>query len=251
MSRPKTIQINIVKSQITQSRELSLDCHTFFRPFLDRFLGKSMPLCFQPLLRRSVTLLIIGVMSCPLMGCLPDEQKQPQEQPQATPLTSSPNSSPSETAKPTATPTTTTNPVREDLAQFLPIGGRLTISNDTVKGEVIDLEVAKTPEQQSKGLMYRPALAPNRGMLFAFPPGQVVAFWMKNVPVDLDMVFVAQGKIVAISTAVPCVMEPCALYPSDKGITADQVIELRAGRARELGLKIGDPLTVELLAPLQ
>ena len=218
-----------------------------------------MSLCLQPLLRRSVTLLIIGVMSCPLAGCLPDAQQQPQTQaqpqaqPQTSPLTNSSNSS-SEAAKPTATPTntiTTTNPVREDLAQFLPIGGRLTISNDTVKGEVIDLEVAKTPEQQSKGLMYRPALAPNRGMLFAFPPGQVVAFWMKNVPVDLDMVFVSQGKIVGISTAVPCVMEPCALYPSDKGIAADQVIELRAGRARELGLKTGDPLTVELLTPLQ
>ncbi len=240
----KTTQINMSKSHITQSRGSSPDCHILFRHW--------------------VLLVVIGIMSYSLTGCLPDPQKQAQS-PSST-LNNSLNSSVGNSAaKPTDQPTNrpdkitqaeptaspTANPVRQDLAQFLPIGARFTVNNSTVKDTVIELEVAQTPAQQTKGLMYRPALAPNRGMLFAFPPGQVVAFWMKNVPVDLDMMFISGGKIVAISTAVPCVMEPCALYPSNQGIAVDQVIELRAGRARELGLTEGDSVMVELLNPPQ
>ncbi|MEI6426889.1 MAG: DUF192 domain-containing protein [Pseudanabaena sp. ELA607] len=224
MSKSKTIPSNIIKSHITQTKGLSLDRHIFFRRWL--------------------ALLLIAAIAYPLGGCLPEDKKQDQmqAQPQITPSVT-----PSSTINAKPTSATLTNPVRLDLAQFLPVGARVTVSNDTVKDLVLDLEVARTPEQQSKGLMYRPALAANRGMLFSFSPAQVVAFWMKNVPVDLDMIFLSQGKIVAIATAIPCVAEPCALYPSNQGIAVDQVIELRAGRARELGLKEGDSLTVELL----
>jgi len=112
-------------------------------------------------------------------------------------------------------------------------------------GRVINLEVTRTISEQSKGLMFRNTLPDDRGMLFNFDPPQSVSFWMQNVPVPLDMVFIYQSKIVAIaSSAAPCKANPCAIYPSSPVFT-DLVIELRSGLAKEIGLKLGDLVTVE------
>ena len=125
------------------------------------------------------------------------------------------------------------------LGQQLPISAVATIAD----GTQIELEVARTPQQQAMGLMYRPALPDNRGMLFNFPSAQPVSFWMKNVPVALDMVFLRKGVVQYIETsAPPCTKEPCPTYGPRTLI--DQVIELRSGRATELGLKKGDEVTI-------
>ncbi|AFZ03870.1 DUF192 domain-containing protein [Calothrix sp. PCC 6303] len=134
----------------------------------------------------------------------------------------------------TTSPTTVSSPAIK--GQQLPITAVAILP----KGDKIQLEVAKTTPQQAMGLMYRPALPDNRGMLFPFNPPQAVSFWMKNVPVALDMVFVRDGVVQYIqASAAPCPKEPCPNYgPGNKLI--DQVIELRSGRAAELGLKVGD-----------
>ncbi|MDM9382833.1 DUF192 domain-containing protein [Chlorogloeopsis sp. ULAP01] len=135
-------------------------------------------------------------------------------------------------------------PLLTKSGQQLPISARATVPN----GTIIDLEVAQTPEQQAMGLMYRPALPQNRGMLFKFSSPQPVSFWMKNVPVSLDMVFLRQGKIQKIIAAVPpCTEDPCPTYGPRTQI--DQVIELRSGRAAELGLKEGDRIKINFLTP--
>ncbi|MEM1392345.1 MAG: DUF192 domain-containing protein [Cyanobacteria bacterium P01_D01_bin.116] len=126
-----------------------------------------------------------------------------------------------------------------NLGQKLPISAVATIPN----GTQIQLEVTLTPQQQAMGLMYRPALPDNRGMLFTFPSPQPVSFWMKNVPVPLDMVFMRKGVVQYIqASAPPCVKEPCPTYGPRTLI--DQVIELRSGRAAELGLKKGDKVII-------
>jgi uncharacterized membrane protein (UPF0127 family) len=86
-------------------------------------------------------------------------------------------------------------------------------------------------------------------MLFPMGQPRPVSFWMKNVPVPLDMVFIYDGTIQAIAAAVPpCTAEPCPTYgPGPQPI--DQVIELRAGRAAELGLAMGDAVVVRPLEP--
>src|SRR5687767_12025407 len=67
------------------------------------------------------------------------------------------------------------------------------------KPVVFDVEIAQTPAQWEKGLMNRNYLAPNAGMLFVFPDQQIRYFWMKNVPISLDMIFMdAQKKVVGI-----------------------------------------------------
>jgi hypothetical protein len=113
-------------------------------------------------------------------------------------------------------------------------------------GQKISLEVARTPEEQAMGLMYRTSLAPDRGMLFAFNPPRPVSFWMKNVSIPLDMVFLRNGEVKAIAANVPpCTTTPCPSYGPE--IAIDQVIELRGGRAAELGLKVGDRVSVKFL----
>jgi uncharacterized protein len=110
--------------------------------------------------------------------------------------------------------------------------------------ELILLEVAQTPEQQQIGLMYRTSLAGDRGMVFPVTPARRVGFWMKNMAMSIDMVFVHKGKIVGISAKVPpCTADPCAVY--DPEVPVDHVVELRSGRSAELGLKVGDKLVIE------
>lgn len=143
----------------------------------------------------------------------------------------------------TPNPTTLVAQADETQAQSLPITAKFEI-----EGEVIELEVAKTPTQQAKGLMYREALPDNRGMFFPFESPRVTRFWMKNVPVALDMIFLRDGKIIEIADSVPpCNTAPenCPVYGPD--VLVDGVIELRSGRAKELDLTRGDNLNIELL----
>jgi uncharacterized protein len=144
------------------------------------------------------------------------------------------------TAKsPTPTPSATSQ-TTAPAGQTLPISAKAIVPN----GTTIELEVAKTQEQQEKGLMYRPALPDNRGMLFEFPSAQPVSFWMKNVPVPLDMVFLQNGVVKYIETsAPPCTREPCPTYGPN--VPVDTVIELRSGRAAELNLQQGDRVKIE------
>lgn len=127
--------------------------------------------------------------------------------------------------------------------QFLPISGQAEMA-----GELIQLEVARTVQEQAMGLMFRPALPDDRGMLFLLDPPRSARFWMRHVPVPLDMVFMLNGEVKAIAANVPpCTTPACPVYGPDTAV--NQVIELRGGRASELGLQVGDQVTIEFLTP--
>jgi len=69
---------------------------------------------------------------------------------------------------------------------------------------------------------------------------------MKNTKIPLDMVFLKDGEVKAIEANVPpCTTDPCPSYGPQTSI--DQVIELRGGRAAELGLRVGDRVSVKFL----
>jgi len=99
------------------------------------------------------------------------------------------------------------------------------------------VEVARTAEEQAMGLMYRNALAPDRGMIFPMDPPRPAAFWMRNTLIPLDMIFVrADGTIANIAAnTVPLSEQPVG---SDGPVAA--VLEIAGGRAGELGIKPGD-----------
>ena len=125
--------------------------------------------------------------------------------------------------------------------QTLPISARATIA-----GREFELEVARTPQQQEIGLMNRTSLADRRGMLFLFASPQPIRFWMKNTLIPLDMIFLRNGKVIAIASAVPpCKTPSCPTYGANANV--DRVIELRSGIAKEIGLKVGDRVKIKFL----
>lgn len=125
--------------------------------------------------------------------------------------------------------------------QMLPIGAIAEIG-----GETIQLEVAQTPEQQSIGLMFRESLSDDRGMLFPFEFERNARFWMKNVSISLDIIFLNGDRIVSIAANVPgCKSEPCPVYGPQALV--DRVVELRGGRAEELGIKVDDKIYIKPL----
>lgn len=99
------------------------------------------------------------------------------------------------------------------------------------------VEVARTSEQQSQGLMYRERLAPDRGMIFPFDPPRPASFWMKNTPNSLDLIFIGtDGRIESIAAdAVPFSLENLRSVGTVAG-----VLEIAGGRAAQLKLQTGD-----------
>jgi uncharacterized membrane protein (UPF0127 family) len=103
------------------------------------------------------------------------------------------------------------------------------------------VEVAASPEQQQTGMMFRRSVGPDRGMLFPYSPSQEVAFWMKNTLIPLDIIFIrTDGTIVRITRAKAQDLTP---LPSGEPIAA--VLEIRGGRAAELGIAEGDIVSWE------
>ncbi len=106
-------------------------------------------------------------------------------------------------------------------------------------GTTVKLELAITPEEIPRGLMFRPALPEDRGMLFLFDEPAPKQFWMKNTYVALDIIFLdGSGKVLAISdNAQPCPAEPCPKYNSGQPVAA--ALELIAGAASRHGVVEG------------
>jgi len=100
------------------------------------------------------------------------------------------------------------------------------------------VEMAITSRSQEIGLMFRPALPPDRGMLFEqYRVPREAAYWMKNCPVPLDMLFIrADGTILSIARNTT----PYSEQPIYSGGPVTGVLELRGGRAAEIGAQPGD-----------
>jgi len=99
------------------------------------------------------------------------------------------------------------------------------------------VELALTPDEQSRGLMYRRALPEGQGMLFDFKRDQELSFWMKNTYVPLDMIFIrGDGRIHRIAENTEPLSE--RMVPSNGSVRA--VLEVVAGTTRKLGIAPGD-----------
>jgi uncharacterized membrane protein (UPF0127 family) len=117
-----------------------------------------------------------------------------------------------------------------------------------VNDKKVNLEIADTEEKREIGLMFRDKIQENQGMIFLFDKPDYVNFWMKNVKIPLDILFISKDKIVTIYNMVPiCIQEPCEIYPSKYKI--DYVIELQGGFCYKNKVKVGQ--TVKLSKSLQ
>src|SRR5690606_24870357 len=96
-----------------------------------------------------------------------------------------------------------------------------------------NVEVARTSEEQARGLMFRTSLPADGGMIFPFPRPRIASFWMKNTLIPLDMIFIrSDGSIDRIAENTI----PESLDPVVSGGEVAAVLELAGGTAAKLGL---------------
>ena len=107
------------------------------------------------------------------------------------------------------------------------------------------VEIADNDASRERGLMFRKSLGPDVGMLFDFKEPQYVSFWMKNTLIPLDMLFIdTRGRVVNVAAMATPMSE--TTIPSAAPVLA--VLELRGGRAAELGIKPGDEVRERIFA---
>lgn len=115
--------------------------------------------------------------------------------------------------------------------------GKLVVATSDGARHAFTVELARTPAQRAQGLMYRRALARDRGMLFIYPRVQDIAMWMKNTYIPLDMLFIApDGRIVKIVERTV----PHSLRTIGSGQPVKAVLELAGGSSERLGIAPGD-----------
>lgn len=99
------------------------------------------------------------------------------------------------------------------------------------------VEVARTEQEQARGLMYRTALPSDGGMIFPMEPPRPATFWMKNTPLPLDMIFIrTDGTIARIAAETV----PYSLDMVESGEPVAAVLEIAGGGAAAAGIQEGD-----------
>lgn len=113
---------------------------------------------------------------------------------------------------------------------------KLALKTSTAE-HVIEIEIAESDAEKALGLMYRPTVPPNTGMLFPYGRPQELTMWMRNTYASLDMIFIrADGVVHRIEART----EPLSERIIGSGGPVSAVLELAAGEAARLGLKAGD-----------
>jgi uncharacterized membrane protein (UPF0127 family) len=106
----------------------------------------------------------------------------------------------------------------------------------------VNVEVARTPAETQRGLMYRRHMDPNAGMIFLFSRSRHLTFWMHNTYIPLDMIFITSGMRVlgVVENATPETDDPREV-PGE----GQFVLEVNAGFAREHGITAGTVVRFE------
>lgn len=120
-------------------------------------------------------------------------------------------------------------------------GSRLPRTDVTIRSgdatHVFHAELAITPAQQERGLMFRDALAADAGMLFPFSPPRSATFWMRNTLIPLDLVFIGPDRHV-LNIAADA--QPQSLDLIESGGPVIAVLEIAGGQAAARGIAVGD-----------
>ena len=113
------------------------------------------------------------------------------------------------------------------------------LSITTVNGDIrFNVEVAQTPDELQKGLMYRTEMPLTNGMIFSIYPVRPVAMWMKNTQLSLDMIFVAPDATISM-------IKEHTTPLSEDPVRA--VIEVPAGNVMRYNIKVGDKVQHAIL----
>jgi uncharacterized membrane protein (UPF0127 family) len=114
---------------------------------------------------------------------------------------------------------------------------RIEIVTQRGKRHSFMVEMAIEPAQQSIGLMFRPRVPADGGMLFDWGKPRISQMWMRNTIVSLDMVFI--GEDGTIKTIVERTI-PQSLAIIDSKVPVRATLELAAGTCERLDIRVGD-----------
>ncbi len=116
----------------------------------------------------------------------------------------------------------------------------VTIHTSSRKEVRVRVEIADNAFERARGLMYRTALAEDRGMLFVYGGEQKLSFWMKNTFIPLSIAFIdSEGRIVDIQDMKPLPLDDDPPhYVSAKPV--QYALEVNQGFFEERGVKVGD-----------
>lgn len=121
----------------------------------------------------------------------------------------------------------------------------------TLGTKIITVEIANTDATRAKGLGGRTFLDPKDGMLFVFDEkGVTPEFWMKDMLIPLDIIWISNGKVVKIDKDIK---PPKAGTPDSKlviysaGQPIDYVLEVMGGFSDNNNIKVGDPVVLPTL----
>ncbi len=120
-----------------------------------------------------------------------------------------------------------------------PVPTRVIINGQQIKVQVVDTE-----EARNKGLGGRASLAENEGMLFVFDQPDYYIFWMKDMLIPIDIVYLEKNKIVELVKNMPPPKpgeSPAVYRPLNR---ADVVLEVKAGLSEKCGWEIGDGMEI-------
>jgi uncharacterized membrane protein (UPF0127 family) len=104
----------------------------------------------------------------------------------------------------------------------------------------LNAEIAATPAQRERGLMFREKLADNDGMMFLMPSIAPATFWMKNTLIPLSVAFLDRNGII---------LEIHDMKPLDESITASESKQVAYALETNVhwfalnGIKPGDKIT--------
>lgn len=98
----------------------------------------------------------------------------------------------------------------------------------------IPVEVARTEDEQNRGLMHHHKLAANAGMIFVFRRVEQHTFWMRNTFLPLDMIFIKPDRRVlgVVENATPMTDDPRQVEGESQ-----YVLEVNAGFASRNGIR--------------
>ena len=113
-------------------------------------------------------------------------------------------------------------------------------------GKVLQSEVMVKDEDRAMGLMFRPSLPADHGMLFIFEQPDFHSIWMKNCKFPIDIVWLdGDRRVVDVAAKVPpCKADPCAVYQPMR--RASYVVEMNAGEAAREKVVLGAALEFKL-----
>lgn len=99
-----------------------------------------------------------------------------------------------------------------------------------------NVEIADNDLSRAKGLMKRPFLAPNKGMVFVFNRDEILSFWMKDTSIPLSVAYIdVGGRIIDIFD-----LEPFNTREVRSSSFARYALELNRGAFEKAGVKVGD-----------